>query len=231
MIFEKSLITLKNVDYAVAFEGGMKKLLSDISFSLMNNTFTTVIGPNGAGKTTLIKIILGLFEPTKGVVERFDTNIGYVPQKLYSNSYMPITVKSYLSINNITEFNYPFDISNLLDNSMHSLSGGELQKVLLNVAVSNNPDLLILDEPTQGIDVNGLDIFYNTLLMLKAKNNLSILLVSHDLHFVFDYTDNVICLNKHVCCQGHPETVKNQKDMHSLFPGFVPYRHCHDHEH
>ena len=228
---QEILIKLEKVGYAIAAESGVKKLLSDISLSVAKKTVTTIIGPNGAGKTTLIKLVLGLVKPTSGTILKNNITIGYVPQKVMANRYMPMTVAAYLKINSVKNLNYPFNIDSLMDTSIHALSGGELQKVLLNVAVAGNPDLLILDEPTQGIDANGIANFHKMLRMVKKERKLAILLVSHDLHFVFDYTDYVICLNQHICCHGHPETVKNTSDVQKLFPGFAPYHHHHDHEH
>lgn len=225
------LIKLENVGYKITTENSHKQLLANISLQINTNTVTTIIGPNGAGKTTLIKIILGLINPTSGQINKGNLTIGYVPQKIMANRYMPMNVSSYLKINDTNNTNYPFNIENLMNSSMHSLSGGELQKVLLNVALANSPDLLILDEPTQGIDANGIANFHDMLRMVKEERKIAVLLVSHDLHFVFDYTDYVICLNQHICCHGHPETVKTAKDMQLLFPGFAPYHHTHDHEH
>ena len=118
-----------------------------------------------------------------------------------------------------------------MNQSIHALSGGELQKVLFNAAVLKKPDLLILDEPTQGIDADGQSIFYEKLLKLKSDYKMAIVIISHDLHFVFECTNHVVCLNQHICCQGSPENVREEKEVQQLFPGFTPYQHHHDHKH
>ena len=226
------LISLDSVGYKLKNDVGSRALLSDISFGISANTVTTIIGPNGAGKTTLVRLILGLIQPTSGTINRKKNILmGYVPQKLNSNKFMPMTVEAFLSLCGTPKINGPFDIAVLMGRSIHALSGGELQKVLFNAAVLKKPDLLILDEPTQGIDADGQNIFYQKLLKLKFEHNTAIVIISHDLHFVFERTDHVICLNQHICCQGSPEKVREVKEVQQLFPGFTPYQHTHDHQH
>ena len=180
-----------------------------------------------------MRLILNLIQPTSGTIYRKSgINLGYVPQKLNANSFMPMTVESFIQLcGGKKQVNPPFDITKLMNRSIHALSGGELQKVLLNAAVVKKPDLLLLDEPTQGIDADGQSIFYKKLLELKNEYKMSIVIISHDLHFVFDCTDHVICLNQHICCQGTPEMVRGFKEVQNLFPGFTKYQHHHDHQH
>ena len=226
------LISLNSVEYSLKQESQSKALLHDINFGSSPNSVTTIIGPNGAGKTTLVRLILGLIEPTAGTIDRKkNIQIGYVPQKLHANRFMPMTVQTFLSLCGQQKIECPFDISLLMNRSIHALSGGELQKVLFNAAVLKKPDVLILDEPTQGIDADGQSAFYSKLIELKNEYNMAIVLISHDLHFVFDCTDHVICLNHHVCCQGTPEKVRQVQEVQKLFPGFAPYQHHHDHHH
>lgn len=227
------LISLKSVSYSVSQDRSTRHLLQDIDFAVLPNTITTIIGPNGAGKTTLVRLILNLIQPTSGTIFRKKgINFGYVPQKLNSNQFMPMTVESFINLcSGKPKVNSPFDIEKLMRRSIHSLSGGELQKVLLNAAVVKNPDLLILDEPTKGIDADGQSIFYKKLLEFKNEQKVSVVIISHDLHFVFDCTDYVICLNQHICCQGTPEMVREVKEVQNLFPGFSKYQHNHDHQH
>ncbi len=226
------LISLESIGYDLKEEAHSRTLLHDINFSIAANTVTTIIGPNGAGKTTLVRLILGLIQPTSGTISR-EKNLllGYVPQKLSANKFMPMTVTAFLSLCGPPKINGPFDVAKLMDRSIHALSGGELQKVLFNAAVLKKPDLLILDEPTQGIDADGQNAFYQKLLELKFEHNMAIVIISHDLHFVFECTDHVICLNQHICCQGSPEKVREVKEVQQLFPGFTPYQHSHDHHH
>lgn len=224
------LISLNSVGYTL--ESLSKTLLHDINLDILPNSVTTIIGPNGAGKTTLVRLLLGLIQPTSGTINRKgNITMGYVPQKLHANRFMPMTVATFLGLCGIQKIKYLFDISHLMTRSIHTLSGGELQKVLFNAAVLKKPDLLILDEPTQGIDADGQSTFYRKLLDLKNDYNMAIVLISHDLHFVFDCTDHVICLNHHVCCQGTPEKVRQIQEVQRLFPGFAPYHHHHDHHH
>lgn len=226
------LISLDSVSYSIKSDTQVKVLLHEIHFDIYPNSITTIIGPNGAGKTTLVKLLLGLIQPTFGIVKKQKNLVlGYVPQKLHANRFMPMTVQSFLTLCGEKKIEYPFDSSRLMDRSIHTLSGGELQKVLFNAAVSKKPDVLILDEPTQGIDADGEAIFYNKIVELKNIYNMAIILVSHDLHFVLDRTDHVICLNHHVCCQGTPEKVRKTKELERLFPGFAGYQHHHDHHH
>jgi zinc transport system ATP-binding protein len=226
------LVSLNSVGYILEKEETPKTLLHDINLDVLPNSVTTIIGPNGAGKTTLVRLLLGLIEPTSGTITRQkNITMGYVPQKLHANRFMPMTVSTFLSLCGIQKIDYPFDIVNLMTRSIHALSGGELQKVLFNAAVLKKPDLLILDEPTQGIDADGQSAFYRKLIELKNEYQIAIVLISHDLHFVFDCTDHVICLNHHVCCQGTPEKVRQVQEVQQLFPGFVPYHHTHDHQH
>lgn len=224
------LISLKSVGYTP--ESFSKTLLHDINLDILPNSVTTIIGPNGAGKTTLVRLLLGLIQPTSGTIHRQQNiTMGYVPQKLHANQFMPMTVSTFLGLCGAQKINYLFDIPHLMARSIHTLSGGELQKVLFNAAALKKPDLLILDEPTQGIDADGQSAFYRKLLDLKNEYDMAIVLISHDLHFVFDCTDHVICLNHHVCCQGTPEKVRQIQEVQQLFPGFVPYHHTHDHHH
>lgn len=226
------LVSLNSVTYSVDRNRNKRVLLKDINFTISPNTITTIIGPNGAGKTTLVRLILSLIKPTSGTINRKkNIVVGYVPQKLNANKFMPMTVESFVDLCGTPKINFPFDISKLMNQSIHDLSGGELQKVLLNAAVLQKPDLLILDEPTQGIDADGQSTFYKKLLELKHEYKMAIVIISHDLHFVFDCTDHVICLNQHICCQGSPEMVRSTKEVQHLFPRFSKYQHNHDHQH
>jgi zinc transport system ATP-binding protein len=239
------LVTFNNVHfnapvYGKSAEKQEKPILKDISFSIRENEIQTLIGPNGAGKSTLIKIMLGLLKPHSGFVMKKDSiKIGYMPQKITINSYLPLNVESFLNLygNVDNEFLALLKVDTLLKLSVHHLSGGEWQRVLFARALINKPDLLVLDEPTQGVDFTGQQDFFKLMLFLKEKLRCSIFLISHDLHYVLSATDQVLCLNEHICCAGRPHEVQNHAEYQKMFGhakhpfDVVPYRHEHDHCH
>ena len=222
-------------------------ILKNISFEIYNKQIITIIGPNGAGKSTLIKTILGFIKPSEGeIIKNPNLKIGYMPQKIFFPEQIPITVIKFLSLNNKlkiheliitknTELNNQLNIEHLLHKSIHKLSGGELQRVLLAKALLGKPNILILDEPTKSIDINGQAEFYKLCSNLQEKLHCAILMASHDLHIVMSDVNSVICLNKHICCSGLPETVSQHKEFIQLFGTNVNklafYSHHHDHRH
>lgn len=244
-----TLITFHNVNFNVPVYGQSaekkeKAILKDISFSVRQNEIQTLIGPNGAGKSTLIKIMLGLLKPHSGfVVQEEGIKIGYMPQKININPYLPLSVESFLALYGDVdkEFLSLLRVDKLLKFSVHSLSGGEWQRVLFARSLMNKPDLLVLDEPTQGVDFTGQQDFFKLMLSLKERLNCSIFLISHDLHYVLSATDQVLCLNEHICCAGRPHEVQNHAEYQKMFGhakhpfDVVPYHHdhkndhCHDH--
>ncbi len=192
----------------------------------------TVIGPNGGGKSTLLKVALGLIEPCQGFVEKDkSTIIGYMPQKINFSPLMPMTVERFLSLSTHSKnLSHILDLTagkTLIHKQIHLLSGGELQKVLLARCLMREPNLLVLDEPTQGVDAKGQASMYHRLLDIKRELSCAILMVTHDLRVVFAKSDQVLCLNKHICCFGAPDTILDSKEYKDL--GF--YHHHHDHEH
>ncbi|WP_294952937.1 zinc ABC transporter ATP-binding protein ZnuC [uncultured Gilliamella sp.] len=233
------LIKLDNVSVEINHQ----KILYDVSLSISLNQIITVLGPNGAGKSTLVKVILGLMDQTSGTIERLpNLTIGYVPQSINLNPTLPITVERFmrlnkqLSKNDIVETLSLVKAEYLFKRSMHQLSGGELQRVLLAQALAKRPKLLILDEPTQGVDVNGQVLLYDLIADAKNVFNCGILMVSHDLHLVMAKTDEVICLNHHICCSGTPAIVSNDPEFISLFgqhgaSQIALYKHHHNHQH
>lgn len=233
------LILLDNVSVEIKHQ----KILHNVSLSINTNQIVTLLGPNGAGKSTLVKVILGLMPYTSGKITRLNNlTIGYVPQSIKLNPTLPITVKRFMLLNkqlnneNILNILSMVKAEYLIDKSMHLLSGGELQRVLLAQALAKRPQLLILDEPTQGVDVNGQVLLYDLISSAKKQFNCGILMVSHDLHLVMAKTDEVICLNHHICCSGTPASVSNDPEFISLFgqqgaSQIAVYKHHHNHQH
>lgn len=218
-------------------------LVHDISFSVEEGQIVTLIGPNGAGKSSIVKAALGLLAPTSGTVSlRPGLRIGYMPQKLRLNEHIPLQVSRFLTLvhphstEKLLTILDQVGVKHLYCRDMHALSGGELQRVLLARALLNEPELLILDEPVQGVDVAGQSALYHLIQEIRHRYRCAILLVSHDLHFVMAATDHVVCLNHHVCCSGHPNAVSQHPAYLALFgqplaSEFAIYKHHHDHQH
>lgn len=220
-----------------------EEVLSNVSLSLHDNCITTLIGPNGAGKTTLVRVVLGLIKPSSGQLwSKPRLRVGYMPQKLHIDRTMPLTVGRFLNIGLKPEKHQlqltleQVGAQHLLKHSFHDLSGGETQRVLLARALLRDPELLVLDEPVQGVDVNGQTELYQLISAIRKQRQCGILMISHDLHLVMSSTDHVVCLNRHICCSGHPERVSNDPTFIELFgrsqaDAFALYNHHHDHRH
>jgi len=220
-----------------------KPILQDISLKIYEGQILTLIGPNGAGKTTLIRIILGILKSDTGSIYlRPDLRIGYMPQTLLIDSILPITVDRFLKLaqptrsEDIGALQDRLEISHLNEEQISSLSGGEMQRVLLARALLRDPHLLILDEPAQGVDISGQSKLYDLINEIRAEKGCGILMISHDLHLVMSSTNEVICLNRHVCCHGKPEDVSSDPAFLELFgasvsPNLAIYAHRHSHEH
>lgn len=233
------LVELKDV--CVIFDE--RPILNKVSFKLERGKITTIIGPNGAGKSTLIKAILGLISPDSGRITKDRAlTVGYVPQKNHLNEAIPLTVDRFLRLagkftcderNNALKL---MQVTHLKKNNMHKLSGGETQRVLLARAMLRKPDLLVLDEPAQGVDINGQQELYHLITELRDTFNCAVMMVSHDLHLVMAKTDQVICLQHHICCQGTPETIITDEEFNTKF-GLAPnnelgfYHHKHSQHH
>ena len=222
------LIELKSIGYS---KDGLT-VLEDVSFTVPAGKIVTLIGPNGAGKTTLLKIVLGILAPTAGkVVKKSGLKIGYVPQKLNIPATIPLTVRRFMTLEkaysdgDIAAALAQTGAEKLADRSIHPLSGGETQRVLLARALLQNPDVLVLDEPAQGLDPSGEEALYGLIERLNKERGCAVLMVSHDLYVVMAKTDKVVCLNRHVCCSGKPQ------DVAELTPYMTLYRHHHDHTH
>jgi zinc transport system ATP-binding protein len=227
---------------AVTARIGRSELLSAVDLTVHAGEVVSLIGPNGAGKTTLIRVLLGLLKPVAGRVWRQPgLVIGYVPQRIQMDPILPLTVRRFLTIGigrrrDIAPVLATVGARHLERALMHELSGGELQRVLLARALVRDPGLLILDEPAQGVDFSGQLELYELIEHLRTERGCGVLLVSHDLHVVMGATDRVVCLNRHVCCSGEPETVTQHPEYLSLFGpraagGLAIYTHKHDHAH
>ena len=219
-----------------------KWLVRGISLEINQGQIVTLIGPNGSGKTTTAKMILNILNTDEGLVKGNANKMAYVPQKINIDWTMPLRVIDFMkitsSLNNtqITESLVMTGVDKLLYNQIHSLSGGEFQRVLIARAIAKKPDLLVLDEPVQGVDFNGEIALYNLIKDISVNLNCGILLISHDMHFVMSTTDHVICLNGHICCSGSPSNVVKNPEYIKLFgehnsETLSYYQHQHDHSH
>jgi len=200
-----------------------KWLVRGISFEINKGQIVTLIGPNGSGKTTTAKMILNILDTDEGMATSNTSKMAYVPQKINIDWTMPLRVIDFMKITNnlnntqITDSLTMTGVDKLLYNQIHSLSGGEFQRVLIARAIAKKPDLLVLDEPVQGVDFNGEIALYNLIKKISSTLNCGILLISHDMHFVMSTTDHVICLNGHICCSGNPSSVVKNPEYIKLF--------------
>ena len=235
---KKLLVKLEN---AGVFRSS-KWLVRGISLEINQGEIVTLIGPNGSGKTTTAKMILNILNTDEGLVTGETSKMAYVPQKINIDWTMPLRVIDFMKITNslnntqITESLSMTGVDKLLYNQIHSLSGGEFQRVLIARAIAKKPDLLVLDEPVQGVDFNGEIALYNLIKEISVNLNCGILLISHDMHFVMSTTDHVICLNGHICCSGSPSNVVKNPEYIKLFgqhnsETLSYYQHRHDHSH
>ncbi|WP_054005726.1 ATP-binding cassette domain-containing protein [Cypionkella psychrotolerans] len=234
-----SLLAAQNI--TVRFGG--EAVLSDVSLAIEPGEIVTILGPNGSGKSTLLRALLGILPLAAGVVTRAaGLRLGYVPQKLSIDRSMPMTVRRFLSLPvrvgdvEATLALARVGLPGLEQRQMAGLSGGQFQRVLLARALLSAPQLLILDEPTQGLDQPGEAGFYRLIEEVRRETGAAILMVSHDLHVVMAASDRVICLNGHICCQGSPVVVSNAPEYRALFGlgsqgALALYQHRHDHSH
>lgn len=232
---ESPVIEFRNVSKKF----GSKLPINNISFSVKKNNVTTLIGPNGAGKTTVVRLMLGLEKPTSGeIIIDPKLKISYVPQKFDLSLDLPITVKKFLDLlipNNlnydIKEINSFIDLENLQDQEVSKLSGGQFQKIILASSLLSKPDLIILDEPVQSLDVTSQQEFYHLINLVRKKLKITIFMISHDLFTVIKNSDQVICLNGHICCTGTPNAITPNSDFSNALSSLGFYTHHHDHKH
>lgn len=237
---EKALIGARGLDY----KANGRSILQGIDLDIHEGEIVTVIGPNGAGKSTLVRTLLGLQKPTGGEVWRKDgLVVGYAPQRFDLDKTIPMTVSRFVAMGRATATSADIETvlkevgaSKLEERQLGELSGGELQRVILARALVRNPQLLVLDEPVRGVDYAGEAELYTLISSLRSEHGLGVLLVSHDLHVVMAQSDRVICLNRHICCSGVPESVAQHPEYSRLFGvqaarAFGLYLHRHDHRH
>lgn len=234
-----SLIAAKGLSVRL----GGAEVLSRVDLSVAAGEIVTILGPNGSGKSTLLRALLGIVPPSGGAVQRAPgLRIGYVPQRLAIDASLPITVRRFLSLpHRVTGAQAAAALARaglpeVATRQMAALSGGQLQRVLLARALLADPGLLILDEPTQGLDQPGEAAFYRLIEEVRRETGVAVLMVSHDLHVVMAASDRVICLNGHVCCEGTPQVVSSAPEYRALFGlgtqgALALYQHAHDHSH
>ncbi len=238
---EKKQILLQTENMSLF--AGEQELLSGVSLTVSAGEIVTIIGPNGAGKTTLFRVLLGVIPPNTGsIYKKPNLRIGYLPQKITVDPILPLSVNRMM---NLTGNFSNRQIENVLDETgvlslknkpVYQLSGGEFQRVMLARTLLINPELLVLDEPVQGVDYMGESELYKLIGNLRNKHGCGVLMVSHDLHVVMASTDRVLCLNHHVCCEGEPEDVSQHPEYLRLFgldsgSALAVYSHHHDHTH
>lgn len=222
-----------------------KQILDKVSLTIGARDFITIVGPNGAGKTMLLKCLLNLYQPDSGTVQSpRPLKIGYMPQKIALDAILPLNVRDFLTLTHdkasinvdVEEIAFDTNCHALLGAQLHELSDGEIQRVLLARALMNEPELLVLDEPAQNLDVSSQLAFYKKIEEIYTARKISILMVSHDLHLVMASTQKVVCLFHHICCSGAPQVVTRDPEFIALFGDdmarmMAVYTHDHNHEH
>lgn len=218
-------------------------LVRGVDLTVKPGEIVTLIGPNGSGKSTTAKMALGVMKPDEGKIERRGgLRVGYVPQKVVIDWTLPLTVERFMSLTakvsteEVASSLSSTGVAHLRKAEVRTLSGGEFQRVMLARALARKPEFLVLDEPVQGVDFSGEIALYELIRSIRDQLHCGVLLISHDLHVVMAATDQVICLNGHVCCQGTPSVVASSPEYRDLFgergaAAFAVYQHQHDHTH
>ena len=238
-MMKQSSVNLIELNKAGLKEGD-RWLVRGIDLVVARGEIVTLIGPNGSGKSSTAKMALGIVQPTEGKAYRtINLKVGYVPQKVSIDWTLPLTVERLMNLTeNITSYDCKISLnrvglSDIRNQSVQSLSGGEFQRVLLARVIARKPDLLVLDEPVQGVDYANEIAFYELIAELRDSLNCGVLLISHDLHIVMAATDKVICLNGTICCHGTPKTVAESPEYKELFgvnaSALAIYSHDHFH--
>jgi zinc transport system ATP-binding protein len=237
-----NIVSLENISLKL----NNQEILKDINLEIKKGEITTLIGPNGGGKTSIARILIGALKPSAGKVTIIkNSRIGYMPQKLSIDHTIPMRAIDFINLTSIKPKNLQSNqnelagklgINNILTKPISEVSGGQLQRISLMRALINEPDILVLDEPTQFMDIAAQAEFYHSIEEIKNKKNCAILMISHDLHMVMQKTDNVICINHHICCHGSPESINQHPEYISLFgqhkiDNIAIYSHHHNHKH
>ena len=218
------------------------EIIKKLNLTINENEIHVIMGPNGSGKSTTAKIALGIYKNIEGSVEKYTNKVGYVPQKISIDWTLPLRVYDFMLLTEnikddaIDEALTLTGVIHLKNKNLGNLSGGEFQRVLIARAISKKPELLVLDEPVQGVDYTGEIALYELIKRISDTLNCGILLISHDLHTVMTATDHVVCLNGHVCCSGSPMDVAKNNEYKTLFGEQASqilsvYEHKHDHVH
>lgn len=227
----------------VSVSFGRQNVLEEVDLAVHPGEIVTLIGLNGAGKSTLVRVLLGIVQPSRGrVVRAPGLRIGYAPQHVHRDPVLPMTVRRFLALGapatrkRLAGLLAEVGAGAVLDYPVAEISGGELHRVLLARALLREPDLLVLDEPLAGVDVTAQSELYRLIADIRDRYGCGVLLVSHDLHLVMAATDTVVCINRHVCCTGHPRAIARDPAFVSLFGRhvantFAVYEHSHDHHH
>ena len=222
---------------------GRRSVLEAVNLTVHAGEIVTLVGLNGAGKSTLVRVLLGIIPPSLGEVVRAPgLRIGYSPQHVHRDPVLPMTVRRFLTLGaSATRERLGILLAEvgagaILDHPLAEISGGELHRVLLARALLREPGLLVLDEPLAGVDISSQSDLYRLIGTIRGRYGCGVLLVSHDLHLVMAATDTVVCLNRHVCCTGHPQAITRHPEFVSLFgphvaSGLAVYQHSHDHRH
>jgi zinc transport system ATP-binding protein len=239
-------MTENNIPLVRLDNAGVRKsskwIIRGVSFEILKGQIVTLIGPNGSGKTSTAKMILNIFQTDEGKIEKNTEKVAYVPQKINIDWTLPLRVVDFMKLTSnirhdqIIEALTLTGVEKLINNEVRNLSGVEFQRVLIARAIAKKPELLVLDEPVQGVDFNGEIALYKLIKNISDKLNCGILLISHDIHFVMSATDHVICLNGHICCSGTPKVVAKNPEYIKLFGEHTTstlslYEHHHDHSH
>lgn len=234
-----SLISFDHIEVTL----GRRRVLHDVNLKITAGEIVTIVGPNGCGKSTLLRVAIGACIPSQGKVHRSpDLRIGYVPQTLHADPTLPLTVARFLNLPRrvssavLQDALHSAGVADLANTQIANLSAGQFQRVLLARALINRPNLLILDEATQGLDQPGSAAFYRRIAEVRDTLGCAIMMVSHELHVVMAASDRVICLNGHICCEGAPEHVASAPEYRALFGtgtggALALYRHDHNHSH
>jgi len=231
---DRALLSLRGVSLSI----GATRVLEGVDLTVGAGEIVTLIGPNGAGKTTLLRVALGLLRPDAGEAARAPgLRIGYLPQRLSIEPSLPLTVRRFLALAAADAGRRAgaalerVGAARTLDTPIQAVSGGEMQRVLLARALLRDPDLLVLDEPTQGVDLAGQEELFALITAVRDERSCGVLMVSHDLHLVMSSTDRVVCLDRTVCCTGSPLDVSSDPTYLRLFPGSLPGFARYEHRH